>query len=244
MRARFYAKTGAVALSLFIMVGIFAMNAEALKVKVIEVSGVKRMSAEKIYSESNIAVGENLLLIPAREIRDNILEQYPIVKGADVHRILPSKVRIQIHEREPYACVTDGERYFIIDEERVVLEKVKGLGGGGLFKIMTDAMRHAEIGEKLVFPHYTLMEKVKGVLDANLKGLYAKVMFNNRGIKVYLLDGKYVLLGDGKDVEKKIMLIPVIVKKLKELNEKYEGLNLVSLDVPSYIKKGPVEPVN
>jgi len=243
MKVRFYIRMGALAVSIFIIFMIFAMNTEALKVKVVEVTGVKRVSAEKIYNDSKIAVGENLMFIPAREIRKGIIEQYPLVKNAEVHRIFPSKVKIVIHEREPYACVTDGKRFFVIDEERIVIEKAKGMSNKKVFKIITDRIRHAEVGEKLIFPHYKIMRHVKNVLDTNLKDVYAKVMFNKEGIKVYLIDGTYILLGDGSDLEKKIELVPVIVKKLKEMKEDYEGLNLVSLDVPSYIKKGPAVPI-
>jgi cell division protein FtsQ len=237
MRMRNYFKVLFLMLFVITVGGIFALNADAFKVKIVEVAGAKRVSAEKIYEGADITIGENMFTIPVGEIRENIIEQYPLVKNATVHRIVPSRVRIKIEERQPFACITDNQKYYIIDNERIVLEKPQGRADGNLFIAVTDGIRHAQIGEKLVFPHYALLARMKSVMDEAMKGKYRHVMFNSQGIKIYLLDGTYILLGDGKDMEKKIMLAPVIINKLKERNEKYEGLNLVTLEVPSYIKK-------
>jgi len=220
---------------------IFAMNAEPFKVKVIEVSGTKRVSAEKIYEGADIAVGENMMTIPSGDIRKTILEQYPLVKNVTIHRIVPSKIRINIEERKPFACVTDNQKFYIIDSERIVLEKRQGLAAKDLFLVVTNGIRHAQIGERLVFPHYRILGKMKNLMDEAMRGKYRHVMFNSEGIKIYLTNGKYVLLGDGKEIEKKIMLVPVIMNKLNERKEEYEGLNLETLEVPSYIKKAGIE---
>jgi cell division septal protein FtsQ len=223
---------------LFVFIlSIFILNADAFKVKVVEVSGVERVSAEEVYARSNIEIGENIFTLPIGSIRDGIMDREPLVKKASVRRIVPSKVRIEISERQPFAYVTDGVKYYLIDNERVVIERPNGIADKNLFLIVTDSLQHAEVGEKLAFPRYELFETMRVVLDKALKGWYRQVIFNKEGIKLILRDGTYVLLGDGNDIEKKIMLVPVIVKKLHELKEDYEGLNLTTIEVPSYIKK-------
>ncbi|HOO57536.1 MAG TPA: FtsQ-type POTRA domain-containing protein [bacterium] len=222
---------------LLVMSSAFVLNADAFRVKIIEVSGVNRVSAEEIYEETNISIGENLLTIPASFIRDSIILNQPLVKNADVHRVLPSRIQIKIHEREPFAYVTDGERYYMIDEERVVLETPNGIPDTGLFRITTDGLQHANIGEKIEFPMDGQFGTIATSLKKALDGKYEHLLFNHRGVKLYLNDGTYVLMGDGSEIEKKIMLIPVIIRELRERNEPFEGLNLSSLAVPSYIKK-------
>ena len=125
----------------------------------------------------------------------------------------------------------------LFSAERVGNHKPDPASGEILWRALVRPGRKVAIGERLVFPRYGMLEKMRAVLDKDLKGGYQHVMFDNDGIKIYLKDGTYVLLGDGGDLEKKVLLIPVIVSKLKEQNEKYEGLNLATLEVPSYIKK-------
>ena len=237
LRARRFARIIVVAFLFVLGSSMFVMNVEAFRVKIIEITGVERVSAEEIYDGSRISIGANLFTLPTGNIRDKILDEQPLVKTAYVRRVLPSRVRIQIYERQPFAYVTDGENYYLVDRERVVLEKPKGISGNVLFRISTDGIQHAEVGEQLSFPRQELFNTVCEALSKALGGLHSQVMFNHRGIKLYLKDGTYVLLGGGKDIEKKIMLVPVIYGKLKERGEKFEGLNLKTLAVPSYIKK-------
>lgn len=236
-RAMLFVKIGFLILFFLFVSSVFVLNVEAFRVKIIEVTGAKRVSAEEIYARSNISIGENIFTLPISSIRDSIVDREPLVKSASVQRIVPSRIRIQIIERQPFAYVTDGKLFYLIDNERVVLEKPNGIADTKLFRINTDSLKRAEVGEQLVFPKNELFERMCNSLEKALKGKYRQVMFNREGIKLFLNDGTYVLLGDGEDIEKKILLVPVIVQRLRELNEKYVGINLTSLEVPSYIKK-------
>lgn len=237
MRVRFYFRMAGLFLFLVCIAVVVVLNVDVFKVKIVEVTGVKRVSAEKVYVSSNISVGENLFLLPVGDIRSNIIDQFPLIKNVEIHRIVPSRVRIKVLERIPYAYVTDGQNFYVIDRERIVLDKPHGIAKAGMFKIVTDGLRHADVGEKLDFPYYRIFGRMNLLINEVLSGQYRQVMFSERGIKLFLKDGTYVLLGNGTDLEKKIRLIPLIMKELKGKNRKYEGLNLATLEAPSYIKK-------
>lgn len=215
----------------------FVYKVEAFRVKVVEVAGVERVSAEKIYDDANITIGESLLTLPIGEMRESILEKQPLLKDASIRRIVPSRVKIEVVERRPFAYVTNRRQYYLIDKDGVVLEKAVGRADQNLFLVESDSINHAEVGEKLVFPNSDVFDRMCRTLDDHLEGRYSQVRFDQKGIKLFLRDGTYVLLGKGGEIEKKIMLIPIIIQKLKGAGENFEGLNLEYLEVPSFIKK-------
>lgn len=219
---------------------LFVINSEPFKVKIIEVSGVKRTSAEEVYKRSEIVIGESLVTLPVAEIRGRIKDKQPLVKEAEVRRELPSRVHIQVYEREPFAYVSDslGENVYLIDAERFVLEKPKGIADPKMFHVVSDGVQHAEVGEVLEFPFHDSFARICDSLERALSGKYSKLVFNFGGIKLFLNDGSYVMLGDkpDDDIEKKILLIPVIAKELNERKLKFAGLNLSELAVPTYVK--------
>ena len=215
----------------------FVYRVEALRVKVVEVAGVERISAEKIYDDAHVTIGESLLTLPTKEMRESILEKQPLLKDASVSRVIPSRVKIEVEERRPFAYVTNRKQYYLIDEDGVVLEKAAGRSDQSLFLVESDSINHAQVGEKLVFPHAQLFDRMCVTLGDTLEGQYSQVRFDQKGIKLFLRDGTYVLLGKGGEMEKKIMLVPIIMQKLKSAGEDFEGLNLEYLEVPSFIKK-------
>lgn len=229
-----YFRVLAVLFVLLCLSSIVVMNVDAFKVKVVEINGVKRANAEQMYEDSQISIGENLFVLPVGDIRSSI-ESQPLVKHATIHRVVPSKVRIKVYERQPFAYITNGRQYYLVDSDMVILEKMNGVADPRLLRVHSDAIRHADIGQKLVFPYQEILKKMYFTDGDALKKRYGMIRFDQRGIKVFLRDGSYVLFGDGSDIEKKLMLLPIIVKKLKETGEEFEGINLELLSVPSFI---------
>lgn len=215
----------------------FVYRIEALRVKVVEVTGVKRVSAETIYNDSNIEIGQSLVSLPMKDMRENILAKQPLVRDAVIERVIPSKVKIIVKERQPFAYVTNRKQFYLVDAEAVVLEKMDGITDPNLFLVESDSIRHAKVGEKLSFPHSDVFTGMNATLEGYLNGRYSQIRFDQSGIKLFLKDGVYVLLGNGKEINKKLMLVPVIIDKLVESGEQFDGINLEYLDVPSFIKK-------
>lgn len=215
----------------------FVYNVEAFRVKVVEVSGVERVSAEKIYGDSEVVIGDSLINLSTGDMRENILMKQPLVKEAEIKRVIPSKVKIEVRERQPFAYVTNRKQFYLVDREAVVLEKSDGITDPDLFLVESDSIGHAQVGEKLKFPHSDVFMKMSSTLEDYLSGRYSQIRFDQKGIKLFLKDGVYVLLGNGKEINKKLMLVPVIIDKLVQSGEEFEGLNLEYIDVPSFIKK-------
>jgi cell division protein FtsQ len=86
----------------------------------IEVSGVHNASRAHVMDVVGADIGRNIFFVPLDE-RKNQLERIPWVESATVMRLLPNRLAIQIHEREPVAFVQIGSKTSLIDAKGVVM---------------------------------------------------------------------------------------------------------------------------
>lgn len=233
-------KSAWIVMIMMLLSPIYFLNTAPFRIKVVEISGTQRVGAEEIFRNSNIEIGDNMLMIPVASVRERVGEKQPLIVETEIKRIFPSRVKIIVKERTPFAYVTNGTQYFLIDVEGIVIEKPNGIADPKLFTVYSDGVLSSVVGEKLKYPHSEVFDEMVRNLESAIKGKYSQVRFDQHGIKLYLRDSTYVLLGSGDDLEKKILLIPVIHQRLKAAGEQFEGLNLTNLDVPSFIRSGPV----
>lgn len=95
----------------------------------INIEGYERLSPEDIAGLITFNPGDNLYDVPIDKIR-NQLESHPWIASATVERVLPSTIRISIHEERPKAVFINGnERYFVNDDGKII-EKLTDIPSG------------------------------------------------------------------------------------------------------------------
>lgn len=99
---------------------------EVFKVREIEIRGNHRLPAEELSVMTNIERG-NILRIGLESLRDRILKS-PWVKEAVVRRELPGAIRINLTERIPEAMIDYGDSFYLVDNEGVIIERIKERG--------------------------------------------------------------------------------------------------------------------
>lgn len=95
-------------------------ESDLLALKRVEVIGNSRLSANEVVAASELKEGNHLLKLSTTDVAKAV-EEVPWVHRARVERILPSKVRITVEEREPVALVIVGGESFIVDADGLVL---------------------------------------------------------------------------------------------------------------------------
>lgn len=80
-----------------------------LEIKSIEVRGGKRLSAEEVVIVSGINSGDNIITVDIASSTKNIVSN-SFIKKAEVKRILPDKVIIEIEEHVPVAFIMTSGR--------------------------------------------------------------------------------------------------------------------------------------
>lgn len=218
-----------------VIYGVLQM--ECWKVKVMEVKGVERIDPERVYREVNIDLGDHMLLLSTSKIEYRLMK-FPLMKQVRIYRHIPSRIVISVTERQPYAYIFFGERYYLVDDEAVLLEEgvevPKKLDAA---LINVTSFKNNGVGKTVAFPYVARLSVVCGAVRKSLGGSGWKISMTADGIKVYLKSGFFILLGDGGGVGRKMAIVPVLLGSMHKSGERFEGLNLRFFDSPSFIRK-------
>ncbi|MEO5578957.1 MAG: cell division protein FtsQ/DivIB [Sphingomicrobium sp.] len=101
-----------------------AMGEAGFRVRSVDVTGVQRMDSRPVFQIALDQKSMAMPLVDVATIRQKLL-RYGWVKDARVSRRLPDTLVIDIVEREPAALWQDATRLSLIDNEGVVLDRVK-----------------------------------------------------------------------------------------------------------------------
>jgi cell division protein FtsQ len=87
----------------------------------IEISGVQSVPRVQVMEVFGGDIGRNIFFISLPE-REKQLQEIPWIESAAVMRLLPNRLKVQIHERTPVAFVRIGPKPSLIDSYGVVLD--------------------------------------------------------------------------------------------------------------------------
>lgn len=87
----------------------------------IEIIGSRHLSRGQIIQIMGGDIGRNVFFIPLDERRKQ-LEDLSWVESAAVSRLLPDRIRVEIHERTPVAFAKVGSKIQLVDSNGVIME--------------------------------------------------------------------------------------------------------------------------
>jgi cell division protein FtsQ len=96
-----------------------------LKPEQIELSGNHVVSRDAVLQQFVRDRGRSVLSIPL-DTRRSALEELSWVETANVQRILPNRIRVEISERTPIAFLRNGTDLGLIDAHGVILDRPRG----------------------------------------------------------------------------------------------------------------------
>jgi cell division protein FtsQ len=120
-----------------------------LKPEQIELTGNHIVSRDAVLQQFVRDRGRSVLSIPL-DVRRSALEELSWVETANVQRILPNRVRVEISERTPVAFLRNGTELGLIDAHGVILDRPRG--EDFQFPIVTglsDSMSREERGRRM-----------------------------------------------------------------------------------------------
>ena len=127
----------------------------------IRIGGLKRQAPERVLAALGIQAGSPLFgFDEARAQR--LLQNIDWVEGAEVRRIFPNALEIDIVEREPFAVWQNEGRYYVIDRSGAAMSLDVESFAGRLPLITGKGAQKAayELFNQL-HPHLSLLEKLK-----------------------------------------------------------------------------------
>ncbi|MBI5551570.1 MAG: FtsQ-type POTRA domain-containing protein [Desulfobacterales bacterium] len=99
-------------------------HAKYFQAQTITVSGQQRLTEAQILRQAGIRLGDNLLALNLRVVRERLLD-HPWILRAQVTREIPNALAIRIEEHVALACLDLGRKFFIDTEGRIFKEVAK-----------------------------------------------------------------------------------------------------------------------
>ena len=100
-------------------------HAKYFQAQTITVSGQQRLTEEQVLRQAGIRLGDNLLALNLRVVRERLLD-HPWILRAQVAREIPNTLVIRIEEHVAMARVDLGRKFFIDTEGHIFKEAAKG----------------------------------------------------------------------------------------------------------------------
>jgi cell division protein FtsQ len=95
----------------------------------IEIIGSRHLSIGQIMQVMGGDIGRNVFFIPLEERRKQ-LEDIAWVESASVSRLLPDRIRVEVHERTPVAFAKVGSKINLVDSNGVIMDMPPGVRSG------------------------------------------------------------------------------------------------------------------
>ena len=191
-------------------------------VTAIEVNGSLLISEEDVIYVSGIDLGSNLFLVMTYEAQNRIREAMPLIYSANVQRVLPNRIVIEITESRAIAYIAYEDEIILLDASGRVIELTNGSAPYRLIEVRGISVEEAIPG-KVVIPQPGGEIRVRVMIDIltamRNTGVYKTVTYldvTNVARAFFDYYAVTVELGATEDAE----------VKLSELDAMFEKINI------------------
>lgn len=208
--------------------GYYGATWPGLYPKRVSLSGNRVVPSSQILSKAGIAARQNIWLQNTRAAAARI-EGIPYILHASVHRIPPANVRIVVSERAPFANVETNLQTLLVDRALRVLE-TQGRVDVPVFRL--ERVPEVQPGTFLHDAHAGRLRDDYGALVAG-HVIVARLEFDRFDDLVGALhDGTKLLLGDDRDLARKIPLVDPILAQVSRAGRPVAAIDLRAPGTP------------
>ncbi|KAB3533185.1 cell division protein FtsQ/DivIB [Alkaliphilus serpentinus] len=218
---------GYVSLMLLLMVfalwGLYGiLQSDFFNLKTVVVKDHQKVMEEEILEASKLIFDRSILKIDLEEVEENITF-LPYIRQAKVERKLPSKLIIQVKEREDYAIISYMGKFIYIDKEGVILKSVDSYIFNELPLINGTKITSYKLGEKVLAENFdTLMDSLVLIEASKLTDMtesISEIDILNKGLlRLSTVDGNEVLLAEGNNHVYSMLALKDIMAALYSMN--------------------------
>ena len=155
-------------LLIIIGIGVGCLFSPTFNLTQISASDGINVKSEEILNTFNIQKGTNVFKIDYKNIEKSI-EKLPYIQSANANLILPSEIKIEYMEREPFALIKYLESYLVMDKYGYILEIIRDKKFENLPIIYNIEFDTYEIGKQLDDTAKTKYNNVVYLLENALK---------------------------------------------------------------------------
>lgn len=214
-----------------------ALSSKYFALQNVQIIGTKALKLRDVLSLLHVKPEEKFYFLHLSSLVQK-LEKHPKIRHARVERVFPHILDVRIEERKPLFSVTVKGFTYVLDEDRVVMEKIPALGS--LLPSVQGVSLEAIPGQKADDRRFQLSVaclKSAGVL---LPLRVSTLAFSNMEMVLYTDRGMKVKFGDGKNISEKMQRLKAVLQAVRKKNLNVKYIDLQSMDRPAIgIEKKP-----
>lgn len=213
----------------------YAVSWPGFRVKQISVMVPPSVNSRQVLRLAAISQTSNIWLQNMRAARTRI-ETIPYVLDVRIHRGLPASLSIAVTDRVPFAILESHSQSLVIDRELRVLEDAHGEGRS----LPTFVIKRTTALTPGSFTHEGHIGRMRDDYDALIAGhvVPASLSFDKYDQLIASLgNGVRLLLGDDRDLARKIPLVEPILSQITSQGRKIRALDLRAPNTPVAVYK-------
>ena len=201
---------------------VFATCSPIFNITDIEVLNNNRVSSDTIISLSGIQTNENIFRFIATKAINN-MKQNDYIEEVKIKRVLPSKVQIEVTEREPKFSVPVLGEFAYISTQGYILEIAQNELNLPVIYGLQTAEENILVGNRIIEDDLRSLETILKIMSAmNDVGLYDKVtnidISDKNDYSIYMQEEKKTIhLGDASNLSNKMLYVVTIIEQEKDI---------------------------
>ncbi|MCG8638236.1 MAG: FtsQ-type POTRA domain-containing protein, partial [Desulfobacterales bacterium] len=199
-------KKGILVISLFILALcslVLIIHSSYFEVKDIQIEGLTRVQSEEIIKTIGELKGQNIFLIPGREIVNRLIS-FRRIKGAKLERKLPGTLIIKINERDGLAVFRSDENWIELCEEGKILQIYDESKLPDLPRVNGLNVEMANNQVSITVELKRFLGFMQGLLP--MQNLINYVSYISEDVQVTFKSNAVLYLGEAIDLDKKITI--------------------------------------
>ena len=216
----------------------YLYNSKYFKIKTITVTGNSHYGSDQIKKVADVAIGANIFEISKKNIEDNLAAQLIWIKSIFLKKIFPDKLEISVTERRPYVRLVYGGKYYILDEEAVVLGEISGNEMSlylDYLLVRNGIKFYPKTGEKIAKKSILSAADIYKALDVELKKIIKEAYISDSissDIILITVDDKQIIFGSSDKIIEKNAILRQILIQVYEKKVSYSVIDLRNIENP------------
>ncbi len=217
-----------------------ALSSKYFALTTVKIQGTKALRLRDVLLVLQVQPEQKFYFLPLSSIEQK-LKAHPKIRSARVVREFPHTLQVRLEERKPLFAVKENGFTYVLDEDRVVMDKVSSTEAA-LPEVQGIAM-DAKPGQKMDDRRFVLTVQCLKSSDAVYPLHISTLAFSDMEMVLYADRGLKVKLGDGKNIPEKMERLKVVLQAVRKKNISVKYIDLQSMDRPAIgVDKKPEAP--
>jgi cell division protein FtsQ len=211
-------------------------NSSYFKISSIIIKNNNHYTDDILKKETGILPGTNIFEIDKKAVEEELVKNLAWLKNASLKKVFPNSIVIEVVERKPFIRILVGGKYYLVDNEGIVLLKLedKDIENYKDLIFVRNALKYSpEIGEKVAKKNILSCGEIYETLDLEVREEIKEAVIDDNFSKDILfltIKGKSIIFGNDENIIEKNSILKQVLKQLSESNNYYSVIDIRNID--------------